>query len=91
MDAGTSYALPGSACVLSNAFFENTLVILATELRGAGAWKWRVFEETEAARQLPMKVVVGLWFTAWAVNAGGSQAGSQDGVLAPHPEFFMDL
>ena len=34
---------------------------------------------------------VGLWFTAWVVNAGGSQAGSQGGVLAPHPEFFNGL
>ena len=55
--AGISYVLPEfeAATVLSNAFFENTLVILATELRGAAAEKRRVFEQTEAARQLPMK------------------------------------
>jgi hypothetical protein len=40
--------------VLSNAFFENTLVILATELGEPAAQKRRVFEETDAARQLPM-------------------------------------
>jgi hypothetical protein len=58
---------------------------------GLSRRKARVFEETEAARQLPMEVGVGLWFTAWAVNAGGSQAGSQGGVLAPHPEFLNGL
>ena len=31
---------------------------------------------------------VGLWSTACVVDAGGSQAGSQGGVLAPHPEFI---
>jgi hypothetical protein len=40
--------------VLSNASFENTLVILATELEGPPAEKTWVFEETDAARQLPM-------------------------------------
>ena len=53
--AGISYVLPKFRTCPSNAFFENTLVILATELRGAPTQKRRVFEETEAARQLPMK------------------------------------
>ena len=34
---------------------------------------------------------VGLWFTAGAVNAGGSQAGTQDGVLTrPILNFFAN-
>ena len=46
-----------SASVLSNASFENTLVILATELEDGPPEKQRVFEETGAARQLPMSGV----------------------------------
>ena len=51
--AGVSYSSESAASVLFNASFENTLVILATELEGRPAEKQRDFEETGAARQLP--------------------------------------
>ena len=86
--AGISYVLPKFRNCPVECLFREHPCNSCHRAGGRSDRKTERFRGNRSGTAVAYEEVVGLWFTAWAVNAGGSQAGSQGGVLAPHPEFL---